>query len=130
MTGPISFDEGLFGFPACHDFHLRSTARDGVYWLQSLEEPALAFVLVDPFVYVNDYVAELPDSDVARLGTEAAREVAVLVIATLRRTQESDATINLQAPIAINVNTGRARQVILRDANYEMRFPLKIADAA
>jgi flagellar assembly factor FliW len=123
-SGNIDFADGLFGFPGCTRFELRATSRTSFYWMQSLDEPAVAFVLVDPFDFVDNYVADIADTDVARLSAHQPNEVAVLAVATLPATPDQSITINLQAPIAINVATGVARQVVLNEATYGMRFPL------
>ena len=123
-SGNIHFADGLFGFPGCKRFDLRATARPSFYWMQSLDEPSVSFVLVDPFDFVSDYVADIADTDVARLAAHATHEVAVLTIATLPSDADQPVTVNLQAPIAINVANGSARQVVLNDATYGMRFPL------
>ena len=46
----ITFPTGLLGFPACREFVLIPSEREGLYWLQSAEPSPLAFLLVDPFL--------------------------------------------------------------------------------
>lgn len=125
-AGEIEFADGLFGFPECKRFLLSATGRPGFFWLQSLEAPTIAFVLVDPFVVVDDYVVDLADTDVARIGARKASDVAILAIATLSRDSDAGSTINLQAPVAINVALGAARQVILEDTDFGIRYPLNL----
>jgi flagellar assembly factor FliW len=123
----VHFRHGLFGFPEHRQFVLRSTDHEGLYWLQSAEDDTLAFLLADPFVYVRDYVVELHDSEVAELETTAASDLVILAIVTLPRTAGGSCTLNLQGPLAIDLRTGRAKQVILPDSEYGLRHPVDLA---
>lgn len=122
--GEFFFDDGLFGFPGCRRFVLRPTARAGFYWLQSLESEALAFVLADPFQLIDGFSVELPDIEVARLRAQHPSDIAVLTVVTLARSEHEPSTCNLQAPICLNVRTGRGRQLILNDPAAPIRQPL------
>jgi flagellar assembly factor FliW len=131
LLGPLSIDAdevyafatGLFGFPDAHRFVLVDGGREGLYWLQSTEQPSLAFLLVDPFHYQPGYVADLPDADLAHIGVTAPEALMVLTIVTLAKPLEA-CTTNLQAPIAFNTQTRQARQVVLSDESYSVRAPL------
>ena len=65
----VRFPDGLYGFPQCRDFALLPAPRAGLYWLQSAEYSALAFVLVDPFEFFPGFRIELSSADLSRLGT-------------------------------------------------------------
>ena len=59
----VEFPTGLFGFPDCHGFLLLPVGDDsGLYWLQSVDSTALAFLLVDPFRYFDGYAVDLTTS--------------------------------------------------------------------
>jgi flagellar assembly factor FliW len=119
----ITFPDGLLGFPECRSFLLCPGGSDGVFWLQSTEFEPLAFLLVDPFHFFDGYAVELSDVDVARLHPAAPSDIAILATVTLNG---ASATANLQGPIAINVATSRARQVIAADTGYGVRVPLEL----
>ena len=123
----VHFRNGLFGFPNHRQFILRSTDHEGLYWLQSAEDDALAFLLADPFVFVDGYVVELHDAEVEELETKAASDIVVLAIVTLPRHAGQPCTLNLQGPLAIDLRTGRAKQVILADSEYGLRHPVDLA---
>ena len=108
----LRFPDGMFGFPECHAFTLTQEEGDGVWWLQSTEHEPLGFVLADPFTIFADYTVDLSELDVARLKPVGADDIAILVILTLGATPDAPCTANLQGPIAFNVHTGVARQVI------------------
>jgi flagellar assembly factor FliW len=73
------------------------------------------FWAVEPWRLFDDYVIEIPEADVELLQLRDAREVAVLVLISLRGEAP---TANVFAPIVINRRTRRAAQVILEDSGY------------
>jgi flagellar assembly factor FliW len=103
---------GLLGLEQYTRFALVPAGREGVYWLQSVEEPGLAFVLADPFRAAAGYEADLPDAELAPLGEGKEGDFLVLVVVTLGGTG-APTTANLRAPVVFNVATQRARQVVL-----------------
>jgi flagellar assembly factor FliW len=123
----LHFADGLFGFPECRSFSLFRTGQPGLFWLQSTEHEALTLLLADPFVFSDGYTVELAESDVKRLAATAASDVAILVTVTIAESREQSSTANLQGPLAINVRTGRARQVIVNDPAFAVRHPIDLA---
>lgn len=123
----VQFDDGLFGFPECRSFALHRTDHPGLFWLQSMEHEALSFLLADPFLYFDGYSVDLSEPDVKRLAPDAAADIAILATVTIAESRDGASTANLQGPIAINVRTGRARQIIVSDAGYSVRHPIDLA---
>jgi flagellar assembly factor FliW len=117
---------GLVGFERYTRFALVPSGREGVFWLQSLDEPALAFVLADPFRVAAGYAVELPDADVAAIGATRAEDVLLLAVVTLNGTPGGTPTANLRAPLAFNVPSRRGRQVVLPDDRYGTAEPLTL----
>jgi flagellar assembly factor FliW len=126
----IFFPDGLFGFPECRSYALFRTPHPGLFWLQSTEHEALTLLLADPFVFVDGYTVELAEADAKRLNAVAASDVAILVTVTIAEAREHPSTANLQGPIALNMKSGRARQVIVNDANFGVRHPIDLARGA
>ena len=125
-VGPESrlrFDAGLYGFPDARDFALVPSGREGLWWLQSADEPALALLLADPFHFFPDYAPDVPDAEVAALAREAA-EFTLFVVVTL----SADApTANLRAPVVVDAQARRARQVVLPEERRVVREPIGLA---
>ena len=122
-----AFAEGLYGFPAAHDFALVESGRPGLYWLQSTVEPALAFLLADPFETFADYAPEVPDAELAALGdglAPAPEHVGVFAVVTLG--EGGAATANLRAPIVLDVHTRRGRQVVLPGERRGVAEPFRL----
>lgn len=122
----FTFPEGILGFPAARRFALVPDRREGLFWLQSLEHPALTFLLVDPFQRVEDYAVDFGDGDLRGLGSCAQEELAVLTIVTLPREPGQPPTANLQGPIVLDCGAMRGRQVVLADSSWGIRFPIDL----
>jgi len=134
----LEFPQGLLGFSDARRFALIDTHDSGVYyWLQSLDDPALAFLAAIPWPFFPDYEFELPDADRDALGLvetadgEAARsgepgdEGNTMVLCLLTVDPEShDITANLLGPLVINAQTRVGRQVVLADSDFTTRAPL------
>lgn len=78
--------------------------------------------VLDASVYLPDYHPEITDEQRHQLELETSADAAVLVVAnpTLEGT-----TVNLLAPIVVNVNTGSCAQVILEGQDWPVRAPLE-----
>jgi flagellar assembly factor FliW len=111
---------GLYGFPDSRRFALVPASRDGMFWLQSVEFSALAFLLADPFSYFPSYHLDLDDADTARLGTRDPQDILTLAIVTLPAGREVPWTANLHAPVLFNIRQRRAFQSIRGDDSYSI----------
>jgi flagellar assembly factor FliW len=120
----IEFGEGILGFPRLRRFlHLGPEDTRPLEFLVPLEEPRLAFPMLDPFLLALDYALELAGPDREWLGLEEGGAALVYCVTTLA-TRPQEATINLLAPIVINPRTRRGRQVVLEGAPYPVAAPV------
>jgi flagellar assembly factor FliW len=126
-TDLLDFPSGLLGFPECHDFALVRGAHDGTFWLQSRDYSTLAFLLVDPFEFVANYSIEIGPSQLAELGPHRPSDIALLTIVTLSTGVGTTPTANLQGPIAINFATRLAKQVVVSDTDFGIRYPIDLS---
>ena len=123
----LAFDEGVPGFPTARRFALVEVEdSDAFFWLQSLEDPGLAFLCAIPWPFFPDYEPELPEGDQAALQVEQAEDVLVLVVLTVDR-EAGQVTANLLGPVMINQRTRTGRQIVLSDTDYPLRAPLSAA---
>lgn len=118
----LEFPEGLPGFPGARRFQLEALAEglEPFCSMRSLDEERLRFVVVPPGAVFEDYVIEVPEEDVERLGLHDAADAMVVVIVTVAQPP----TANLLGPVVVNRNTGVSRQVILTNSPYDVRTPL------
>ncbi len=110
----IVLEEGLIGCEAWRRFMLDSVPDAAPMMLMcSLDEPDLSFIAVDPRAVRPDYRLELSEEDLAALGSPSQTDLAAIVIINIGRREGLAApTANLLGPVAINLATGAARQVI------------------
>ena len=121
-TKVLTFNEGLLGFPDARRFALVDAGDDGTYfWLQSLDDPRLAFLSAVPWAFFPDYEPELSNTDQEDLGIDDPSHALVLCLLTF--TDEA-VTANLLGPLVVNGVTRAGRQIVLGDSDYSARVPL------
>lgn len=115
----ITFPQGLYAFEQKQRYILLENQDPGnpLWWLQSLDDPALVFVLLNPFLFKPDYEFELSAEDVEELGLENPREAVVFCLVVIPQDVRK-MTANLLAPIIINAQLKKGKQVVLLNKNY------------
>jgi len=120
----ISMPDGMLGFENCQRFLLlQHRVGSNFRWFQSVEEPAVAFVVVDPVTHFANYEVELSDRDAEKLHLTDAEDASVLTILTLSNGGK-DISANLAAPIIVNFKEQIAAQVVLQDERYSTQHSL------
>jgi len=113
----LDFPCGLFGFEDFHRFALIESEYQPFYWLQSLDESGLAFLIVDPFLIVPDYELDIDDKTLMEIGITSPADVIVFAIITVP-VENGPITANLQGPLVINRKNNKVLQVILNDSKW------------
>ena len=112
------FTEGIPGFPLAKSFLPMSVDTDpDIYWLQCIDDGALAFLAVSPWSYFPEYEPEIDENAQRELGLVTADEATVLCLLTVDREAEV-ITANLLGPIVLNVARKVGRQIVLSDARW------------
>ena len=83
----------------------------------------VSFVTISPFEVYSDYGFDLTDEIIKELEIKSSEEVLVLSIITLGKDLKSS-TMNLQAPLIINVKNNLAKQFIMQNSEYKTKHPL------
>ena len=122
----LLFPSGLLGFPECRRFALLRGGGEGLFWLQSMEYPTLAFLLADPFTIDDSYAFDVQPSQIADLGDADLADVGLLSVVTLPSSRDEQPTVNLQGPLVINFKTRQAKQVVSGDDQYGVRCPVDL----
>jgi flagellar assembly factor FliW len=118
----ITFVDGLLGFPDRRRFALIQTASDPVFfWLQSVDEPGLAFVVCDPLAFVADYQVPIRADDVRTLELRDLTDCQVLIIVNK---VDGCLTGNLLGPVVVGAGSLKAKQLVLSDRRYGTRHRL------
>lgn len=117
----LDFPVGIFGFPQlrrCCLLPYKETS--GLRWIQSLDDPVLLFLSVEPHAVFPDYEAEIPDCEAQALDLSRAEDAAILTLVTVCPDTKI-VSANLLAPLVINMKTRQARQVLLDPDRYTTR---------
>ena len=129
----ITFPRGLLGFPDHTRFALLPTAASGVtpadaafLWLQSADDPALAFVVADPGLFFKDYAVPVREDTTAELRLAADPAIAAASIQQLVICNKVGDWItgNLLGPLVVNAQTKLGAQVVLTERKWTTRQPL------
>lgn len=88
-------------------------------WMQSAEDPAVAFLVVNPRVFFPDYRIEVNSKEIAELKVSQVEAVETYVIVTLPENPR-EMSVNLQGPIIINTENNKAKQLILVNSDYRI----------
>lgn len=119
----IHFEHGLMGFETMKDFTIVNNydTEDPVpfFWMQSVNDPELAFVLTVPFIFKPDYEFELPQDIEQTLHITDQSKLGIYSIVKIPH-DIKDFTYNLQSPIVVNYDTKEAEQVVLYDDKYSV----------
>lgn len=119
----LHFPGGMVGFPQLHDFIVMPNKKQGpLFWIQSVDDADIAFVLTDPSNFFLDY-GVIPD-DVERKQLNITAEDEFFILAVVTVPPDQNITVNLSAPILFAPKTNRAIQVIVDDPRYLTKTPL------
>jgi flagellar assembly factor FliW len=116
----LEFPQGLLGFENLNSFVLLDAAQPPFYWLQSVDEPDIAFVLINPVFFKPDYQPDVPPEDLEEIGIRNPEDQLVFAIVTIPEQQEL-MTANLQGPIVVNKKQKIGRQAISRNPRWLVR---------
>jgi flagellar assembly factor FliW len=122
----IRFDEGLIGMPQLRRMVLMQyTDIAPLLLLGSLDDPQVAFLVLETKAHVPDYAPSFAASLKQQLGL--AEGEAFLILATITIAPEwTESTINLRAPIVIAPGARRGAQTVLMDSTYQLAEPLPL----
>ena len=114
----ITFEDGIIGFPDMKKFTLifdeEKEGRPSISWLQSMDEPEIAFPVMDPLFVCVTYNPSVEEELLKNLGT--IKEDNIYVFVTVTEPQNiKELAVNLKAPIVINTDTRKASQIIVED---------------
>ena len=115
----ITFSPGLLGFTELHRYILIEHGQDSPFlWLQCVDDPAIAFVVLDPAHIVPDYQPGPPEAVLKQVEALTPADLKVLVILTIPPGRPQDMTANLLGPVLINLQTRRGKQLVLERSPY------------
>ncbi|MCE2930691.1 MAG: flagellar assembly protein FliW [Vampirovibrionales bacterium] len=112
----ITFVQPILGFDSLKEFALFDHDDESPFkWLQSLEDPALAFVVTNPTLFGHNYEFNLPQEACSILNVQRAEDAQVLTLVTVPEENPLHMTANFLGPIIFHNDTRHAMQLILED---------------
>ena len=119
----ITFENGIIGFPDLKRFTLifNEEKKGRISCMQSLDEPVVALPVMNPLAIKEDYNPMVEDELLKPLGEMTPENTFVLVTVTVPEDIKK-ITVNLKAPIVINVAERKAAQIIVEGA--EVKYPI------
>jgi len=116
----ITFEQGLLGFEELKQFAIIAVEECLPFeWLVSLEDPMVAFPILNPTFFFSDYKPSLSKDDLVLLDIKKEKDVEMFCIVTLGKKPE-DVTLNLKGPILINMKNKMGKQVVLIEDYYSL----------
>lgn len=120
----ILIPQGILGFPEYRRFCLVDPGDETlILWLQSLEDPDIAFAVLEPKIFKSDYAARLSAVELRELKLDNINQSAVFGILTIPE-DVTRMTVNLKAPLVINLKEQLARQVVLQENEYSIKHEM------
>lgn len=120
----LNFAEGLLGFNDLEKFVLLDDPNDEIFaWLQSCDESSIAFPVLEPELFEENYNLKLSKTDLSALNAEESSSLRSFCIITIPE-DPARMTANLKAPVVVNLEKRVARQCVLQDNKLEIREPI------
>jgi flagellar assembly factor FliW len=117
----FEFPWGLPGFTDLRRFLALSLAEQPSFvWLQSLDDPKVALPAADPWLIFPDYEPRMPAYATEALDLRNPEDFTILCVVVVTKDAQ-EMTMNLMAPIVLNLKSRRARQVMLENSPYSVR---------
>lgn len=120
----LVFPSGILGFPEWSKYVLLDHDTEAPFkWLQCVEEPQLAFVILDPDFFKPDYQIEVSLDALIEIQKQDSDELSVVTILTIPSDDPTAVTANLRGPLVMNHRTRLCKQLVLSE-DWPTRYPL------
>jgi flagellar assembly factor FliW len=120
----ITMERPILGFENLSTFCLVEEPELAPFMcMQSCEDPAVTFMVVNPVVFFPGYRIEVNSKEIAELRVALVESVEAYVIVTLAE-DPGQISVNLQGPILINTENNLAKQLVLVNSQYQVRHYL------
>ena len=116
----LDFTSGIPGFSELTKFTVIEY-KDPISWMQSTENPEVAFIISNPFDLFSNYSIKLGDEALKFLDIKDESEALVFVILSV---SDDVLTANLRAPLVVNTRSRKATQLIVDDEKLLFKTPV------
>jgi flagellar assembly factor FliW len=120
----ITFEEGILGFENSKNFFVVDPGDQTlILWLQSADDGATAFPIIEPKIFKPDFAISLLPAELNSLKLENLSNASIYTILTIPQ-DVTKMSANLKAPVIINNTTKKARQIVLQDSKLEVKYEM------
>ena len=121
----ITMTTPFLGFPAERRFILLPHGSDSPFWwLQAVDNPNLAFVVIEPGKIAPQYKPTIAPHFQEELQVTNQNDLEILVILTIPKGRPEAMTANLLGPVVFNPDQKLAKQILLDPAQYDPCWPV------
>ncbi len=121
----LTMPDGLPGFDGFEKFVLLEDPKTAPFcWFQSVEEPNLSIIVMNPFIFKSDYTLETKEFMENRGWTDITPEQLLIyvVINVSQRDTGTKVTANLMGPLLIHPERNEVVQVVISDTTYSHQY--------
>jgi flagellar assembly factor FliW len=119
----VNFPQGLLGFDDYKDFVFFDAENEPFFWLQSLDDREIAFILINPFLFRHDYEVNVSNEEMAEIGITSPEKALIFSIVTIPQ-DGGPMTANLQGPLVVNKDNMTAMQAVLPDVRWKTKHDI------
>ena len=119
----VIIPQGLFGFEEYKEYVLMDAEHQPFFWLQSMDEIEIAFILINPFLFRPDYEVNINNEELAEIGITSAEKALIFTIVTIPQ-DGGPMTANLQGPVVINKDSMTGMQAVLSDVKWRTKHDI------
>lgn len=114
----VTFPQGIPGFEKYTTYRVYHKEENDLqaYWLESCDDPAITFTIVDPVQYGLGYDLELSEEERELLQAEGSEELGIFMMLSKKEEGGAALNANIAGPIVINPRTRRGIQKLIRQA--------------
>jgi flagellar assembly factor FliW len=106
----IQFPAGLLGFPRVKRYVLLDYEDTPIKWLQAIDDPDVAFIVMEPRMLVQGYTISLDATTRQALLLDTEEDLAILAIV---RVEKGQVLANLKGPLLFNSRLKIGIQAVL-----------------
>ena len=122
----VTLERGLIGLEQYKKYTILYDCEKeeaNISWFQSVEEPTLALPVIKPWLVKEDYNPVVEDELLTGLGDLTEENLVILLTMTVPE-DIKQMSVNLMAPIIINADTRKGTQIVVENADYEVKYKI------
>lgn len=121
----ITFPEGILGFPEKVRYIFVNHRDESPFkWLQSVDDPSLSFVVINPLLFKPDYKIEIKREDLAVLKDSDPDHLGIWTLVSFPSDTAKESTANLLGPLVVNYVTRMGKQLVLDSTKFDLQYPI------